>query len=249
MAHSILSPSSTSRIVPCPYSAIPNAEAPRTSSPAAAKGTGIHEMCEALLKDRLDGIELSDYYLSQVMEVEGHQFEITQEEIDMVEIYVGYIKQRTKELNGKLLIEEKLHATLVHEELWGTADAVILGEHNRMEIVDLKSGAFPVDVRFNYQLMTYGVAALYRYGNENTVVQLTIVQPNKKSFHKDGTIRSWDIQAHDLDDWAQNILKPACEEALGENPSAKAGDHCKFCVLKQNNTCETYKTFIGGNNE
>ena len=248
MAHSILSPSSLHRIVPCPGSAKPNAEAERTTSMAAAKGTAIHEMCEALLKDRLDGISLGDFYLGTVIEVEGHQFEITQEEVDMVETYVNYIRKRQEELNGKLLIEEKVYASQVHDELWGTADAIILGEHNRLVVVDLKSGAFPQEVQFNYQLMAYGAAALQRYGNENTVIELVICQPNKKAFHKDGQIRSWDIQALDLGEWALNILKPACEEAMGESPSFAAGPWCRFCCLRENNSCETFKIkYPGGN--
>ena len=99
----------------------------------------------------------------------------------MAEIYVDYINKRTEELNGKLLIEEKVYANEIHDELWGTADAIILGEGNRMVIADLKSGAWAVDVRFNEQLMTY-LAALSRYGNEDTVLELTIIQPNKKAF-------------------------------------------------------------------
>ena len=65
MAHAILSPSSISRIIRCPASARPNAEAERTGSLAASRGTAIHEMVEALLKKRLEGITLSDYYLGQ----------------------------------------------------------------------------------------------------------------------------------------------------------------------------------------
>ena len=249
MAHAILSPSSINRIIRCPYSAKPNAEAPSNPSLPAARGTAIHEMCETLLKDRLEGIDLKDYYLGKTIEVEGYSFEITKDDIFTVEVYVDYIKNRTEELNGKLLIEEKVYANEIHDDLWGTADAVILGENNRMVVADLKSGAWPVNVIFNEQLMSYAIACLSRYGNENTVLELTVVQPNKRAFHKDGFIRTWDIQAIDLIDWAENILKPACDEAMGDKPNAHAGDWCKFCVLKQNNTCETYKTYSGGNDE
>ena len=238
MAHAILSPSSISRIIRCPASARPNAEAERTGSLAASRGTAIHEMVEALLKKRLEGITLSDYYLGQTQTVDGFSFEIEKDDIAMAEIYVDYINKRTEELNGKLLIEEKVYANEIHDELWGTADAIILGEGNRMVVADLKSGAYPVDVRFNEQLMTYGLAALCRYGNEDTVLELTIIQPNKRAFHKDGQIRIWDIQAIDLADWGKNILKPACDEALGEEPSFNAGDWCRFCAYKSE--CQTF---------
>ena len=158
-------------------------------------------MCETLLKDRLEGIDLKDYYLGKTIEVEGYSFEITKDDIFTVEVYVDYIKNRTEELNGKLLIEEKVYANEIHDDLWGTADAVILGENNRMVVADLKSGAWPVNVILNEQLMSYAIACLSRYGNENTVLELTVVQPNKRAFHKDGFIRTWDIQAVDLVDW------------------------------------------------
>ena len=52
------------------------------------------------------------------------------------------------------------------------ADAVILGEGNRMVVADLKSGNFPVDVSksspigtyINEQLMTYSLGALESVG-------------------------------------------------------------------------------------
>ena len=239
MAHAKLAPSSISRVIRCPGSAIPNAEAPSNPSFPAARGTAIHEMCEQLLKNRLDGITLSDYWLGKTVELEGFAIEIGQEEIDIAETYVNYINQRTEELNGKLLIEEKLYMNEISDDCWGTSDAVILGEGNRMVVADLKSGNFPVDVNFNEQLMTYSLGALTRWGNENTVIEMTIIQPSKKSFHRDGPIRSFDIQAVDLVDWGFNILKPACEEALGESPTYNAGDWCRFCAYKPD--CLTFQ--------
>jgi len=239
LAHAKLAPSSISRVIRCPGSAIPNAEAPSNPSFPAARGTAIHEMCEQLLKDRLDGISLSDYWLGKTVELEGFAIDIGQDEIDIAETYVNYIKQRTEELNGKLLIEEKLYMNEISDDCWGTSDAVILGENNRMVVADLKSGNFPVDVNFNEQLMTYSLGALARWGNENTVIEMTIIQPSKKSFHKDGPIRSFDIQAVDLIDWGFNILKPACEEALGESPTYNAGDWCRFCAYKPD--CLTFQ--------
>jgi hypothetical protein len=259
LAHAKLAPSSISRVIRCPGSAIPNAEAPSNPSFPAARGTAIHEMCEQLLKDRLDNITLSDYWLGKTVELEGFAIEIGLEEIMIAETYVNYIRQRTEELNGKLLIEEKLYLTEISEDCWGTADAVILGEGNRMVVADLKSGNYPVNVSksspigtyINEQLLTYSLGALNRWGNENTVIEMTIIQPSKRSFHKDGPIRSFDIQALDLVDWGFNILKPACEEALGENPSFHAyasldesvkehtEDWCRFCAYKPD--CLTFQ--------
>ena len=208
---------------------------------AAARGTSTHEMVEALLKNRLDGISLADYYLGRTVNVDGFSFDITQDDIDMAEIYVDYINKRTEELNGKLLVEEKVNAPDINDNLWGTADAVILGEGNRMVVGDLKSGAWAVDVVMNEQLMCYALGCLSRWGNEDTVIEMTIVQPNKRAFHKDRAYTKLGIfKQLILVDWGLNILKPACDEAMGDEPSFSAGNWCKFCSHKE--VCETYKS-------
>ncbi len=100
MAHAILSPSSINRIIRCPASAKINAVAERTGSIAAARGTAVHEMCEALLKNRLDGITLSDYYL--VCDVDGDSVSVerSREYIAICECCVKYIKHHTEDLVG-----------------------------------------------------------------------------------------------------------------------------------------------------
>ena len=79
-----------------------------------------------------------------------------------------------------LLIEERVSMEEISEHIWGTADAILIGE-KELEIIDLKSGKFPVDVENNTQLLIYALGALSRYGNEDTVVTMTIVQPLKRT--------------------------------------------------------------------
>ena len=96
MAHATLAPSSIHRVIRCPGSAIPNTQAPSSASFPAARGTAIHEMCEQLLKDRLDGVTLSDYWLGKTVELEGFAIKIGIEEIIIAETYVNYIRQRAE---------------------------------------------------------------------------------------------------------------------------------------------------------
>ena len=77
MSHSVLAPSSINRVIRCPASARINAEADRKSNIAAARGTQIHEMVEMRLKNRLDGITLSDYWLDKDCEVDGFSFTLS----------------------------------------------------------------------------------------------------------------------------------------------------------------------------
>lgn len=244
MAHAILAPSSASKWTKCPGSAKLCSTIDYQIGLPGAIGTGIHEIVEMELKDRLDGVSLEDYWLGKELDIDNHVFKIEQKHIDCARVYVDYIRKRTEELNGKLLIEEKVCIEEITDQCWGTADAIILGENNRMVVADLKSGKFPVEVQFNYQLMIYALGALARYGDENTKVEMTIIQP--LAFHKDGVVRSWDIYATDLVEWGFSVLKEATELALEEDPVFRAGDWCKLCNAKT--VCETYKKSIGGNN-
>jgi len=240
MAHSRFSPSAAKRWMACPGSIQLAESIPfvmDTTMPAA-KGTLVHHMVEMLLKDRLENVSLSDYWLGREEEIDGFNIEVTKEMVSCAEQYVEYVQTRQEDLNGKLLIEERTRIDEISQECWGTVDALILGkEANRIAVIDLKSGKFPVDVEHNEQLMIYALGALSRYGNENTTVELTIVQPT--SFHRDGKIRSWDISAENLVEWGFNILKPAIDACLEEEPVFNAGrDQCRFCRAKD--ICNSY---------
>ena len=238
-SHAILSPSSASRWTRCPASAKLNAEIEYQIGLPGALGTAIHEMVEMELKGRLEGVKLEDYWLGKEMLVDNHQFKIEQDHIDCATVYVDYIKKRQKELGGKLLIEEKVNIEEISTEIWGTADALILpGETNRLVVADFKTGLYPVSPKFNYQMMIYGLGALARYGDENTVLELTIIQP--RGWQKEGIIKTWDIQAPDLVDWGFNFLQDAAEAALVDEPEYNPGDWCKLCNAKEN--CETFKS-------
>ena len=240
-SHARFSPSASKRWLACPGSIQLSESIPYESNTtyAAASGTYVHSMVEMLLEGNLENVTLRDYWLGRKEQVEDFEVEVTEDMISCAEQYVNYVEGRVKELNGRLLIEQKLHIEEISPECFGTGDAIILGkETNRIAVIDLKSGKFPVEVEHNEQLMIYGLGACSRYADENTTIELTIVQP--LGFHKDGPIRSWDISASDLVDWGFNVLKPGIEACLEKEPVFNAGvNQCKFCSAKS--VCETYK--------
>jgi hypothetical protein len=236
MAHALLSPSASNIWLKCPGMPKLAQDVPYQVSEAAANGTLVHQMVEAQLKDRLDNITLEDYYLNKEENIEDFIITIDQSMIDCAKVYVDYVRKRQKELEGKLLIEERVSIEEISQNVWGTADALIIGK-NRLVVCDLKSGKFPVDPKNNTQLMIYGLGALSRYGNEDTTLELTIVQP--RSFSPDGPIRSWDISATDLVDWGFGFLKEATDACEREKPELVFGDHCRFCNAKAK--CPVYQ--------
>ena len=238
--HAKYSPSSAERYFACPGSIklSQNVEREPVGLPALT-GTMIHNMAEMLMKGHLDGVSLEDYWLGKKEVVEEVELEVKQDHVDCAKVYVAYIEQREKELGVKALVEEQVTLEEINPECWGTAD-VILFTAELIEIVDLKTGVYPVSPEKNLQMSIYGLGALSRYGNENMRVILTIVQPRAKN-----PIRSWETTAENLVDWGFDVLKPALDLCEAEEPVFVYGkEHCRFCPAKK--ICQTYKHNTGG---
>lgn len=239
MPHAIFSPSSSDRWFECPASAYLNYSAEYTVNIAAATGTLIHEMCEMLLKGRLKDITLEEYWLGKVVDIEDFQIEVTEDMVKCAEVYVEYIFKRKEELNATMVIEEKVFMDEISDKCFGTADCILIAK-DRICVIDLKSGKWPVEAVKNKQLMIYGVGAFIRYGNENPdiTMELTIVQPRIKN-----AIKTFEITTPNLLSWATQDLKQATDACDEENPKRAAGDHCRFCAAKPE--CDEYKTKLG----
>lgn len=236
MAHALYSPSSADRWFNCPASPSMSADVPYTVSLPAAEGTLLHQISEMQLKDRMENAMLETYWLNRTEVIEDFEIEINQDMIDCAKAYVDYVNDTTERLDGKLLIEEKVSLEEISAKCWGTADALVLGD-NKIAVIDFKSGKWPVTAEHNKQLSIYGLGALARYGNEETELELTIVQPRAKD--NLGAVRSWTVQAQDLVVWGYGELKTATDACDEENPRFNPGDWCRFCPARDK--CDVYK--------
>lgn len=182
---------------------------PSYSSDFAAEGTLAHEVAERILNGA-NPYELKDEYdydmLTHVM------------------LYTDYVKA----LQGDLLVEHRFHLKDLHEDLFGTADAVVWDEDTRaLHCVDLKYGAgVGVEVSNNPQLLYYALGALLETKRPAKRVVMTIVQP--RCPHPDGPIRSWEIPAMDLLDWSADLVEAAKRTQEPDAP-LNAGEHCRWC--------------------
>jgi hypothetical protein len=239
MAHAIFSPSSADRWFKCPASAYLNYQAEYTVNIAAATGTLIHEMCEMLLKGRLKDISLEEYWLGKVVDIEDFQIEVTEDMIRCAETYVEYIFKRKEELNATMVIEEKVFMDEISDKCFGTADCILIAE-DRICVIDLKSGKWPVEVVKNKQLKIYATGAFLRYGNQDAdiTIEMTIVQPRLKN-----PIKTHEISSPNLIHWANTDLKQATDACDEESPQYSFGDHCRFCNAKAD--CDEYKRNSG----
>jgi len=238
--HALYSPSSAERYIACPGSIKLSQGIKREPvGMPALLGTMIHNMAEMLMKGHLENVTLEDYWLGKKEVVEDVELTVEQNHVDCAKVHVDYVQKREKELNAKALIEEQVSLEEINPNCWGTADVIIFNKEV-MEIIDLKTGTWPVSPEYNNQMSIYGLGALSRYGHEEMKIILTIVQPRSKK-----QIRSWETTAENLVNWGFDVLKPALEKCEVEEPIFVYGkDHCKFCPAQK--ICTTYKYNTGG---
>ena len=217
MLHAPLPPSSASRWVPCPGSVVMEMMVPQndTDKEKAAEGELAHEVCKWMLLGKAlpDGA--------------------TTEMIEGAELYCEDIENVLKTCSS--VIKPNVEVTLknpqaVHPDNWGTTDCYVLDiPHNRLYVWDYKFGHRYVSPFENWQLLNYAALILESYGTASTddmKIHLRIVQP--RSYHADGPIREWVLDAKDL--WSYTaILRESAIKALSPNPPTKTNPDCRDC--------------------
>lgn len=234
--HALLSASSAARWLACPPSARLEQKFRETcgnpeSSVYADEGTLAHEFGELRLRWLTNRIGSVDY-ASALEKLRSH--DLYSEEIEeQIEKYANYIMEafeaaKTVVPDPILFIEEKLDFSHLVEDGFGTGDAGIIAD-GTMEIIDLKYGkGIKVEACENPQLKLYAIGALRNYEMMYDIhtVRLTIVQPRI-----DNTV-SWEISVKDLYKWAEEVVRPTASKAYVGQGLQRAGDHCKFCLVK-----------------
>ena len=232
-AHALLSASGANRWLACtPSAKLEEQYGEKKSSPYAAEGTLAHELAELYLRrDVLDNISDADFE-AKLEEIMANEF-FSDEMVEAVAQYIEYcegqlVQARTENMFAEMEIEQRFDLTEYVPESFGTGDCSIIGEPV-LEIIDLKFGkGVPVYAEWNRQLMLYGLGALRKYDTMYWIetVRLTIVQPRINN------ISTFTISVEELKKWAETELKPLAQMAFEGKGELVAGDHCKFCGVK-----------------
>lgn len=250
LSHSPIGASSVYRVITCPASAgLCEKAPPDESSFEADEGTAAHELAEMSLKQR----KMPRNFVGKVISVHGQNFVVTQEMSDFVTEYICEILQvastRTNPgVKDLIKIEERFNLNWIGRKgMFGTNDASLADRvHRKIHIFDLKYGANDhVVAENNYQLMYYALGILGKEGVENfDTVRLVIVQPRifpkaentedeffgEQEEEKSRGITEWEISVPDLMKWKDEVLIPAYDLALSENPPFKRDRKaCKYC--------------------
>ena len=149
---------------------------------------------------------------------------------------------------AKFWTEEKLYATWLDKDLFGTGDHVAREPLGRVWVHDYKNGVNLVEVKDNPQFKIYALGAVGE-GNPTMAetVIMTVVQPN--AIHPDGPVRHDEISVDDLLYWGNSVLRPAaqkCHQGIKDYDTMGCvawreaylhpGKWCKWCPVEA--TCQ-----------
>lgn len=211
--HALFAPSSASRWLQCPRSALEAVGIVQEKSFASSDGSRLHELAEGVLRG--EDIEMSA---------------LSEDDALILSPYFNYIAELPP---GTTHIEYKVDLQNVLKDCWGTADIVHVEPNGHMHVIDLKTGRFPVKAANNLQLMCYALGAYYAFGGKEFTT--VIVQPKLNRIEEE----SFDLDTLLMFEERLKRLNKIIESMKnGENidyvPSKSA---CRFCLVGQNNLC------------
>lgn len=234
--HALLSASGASRWINCPPSARLTEHLPSKQSTYADEGTVAHEYAEIKLTRRLTKCNSADRKRLDDQEEKIKKNKYYNAEMEAyVQWYVDLVEESFLDAKGRsedatALLEAKLDLTEWIPDGFGTSDVTIISD-GVLEVIDLKYGkGVPVSAVNNPQIRLYALGAIAEFGWMYDVhtVKMTIIQPRLDSISTD------EITADDLNEWAENVVKPAAKLADAGEGEYKAGSHCRWCLAKGN---------------
>lgn len=236
LAHHPLSASTCERWWECPGSVglIPLMPEGKGSF-YASEGTVAH----ALASDYLLGVKPRPQdRIGEIVKVGDFEFEVTQEMIDAVNVYLRFVLGLKKQhglLKDQLMIEKRIKIPIAyqtHSDLFGTADCILVVPFHRIIVVDYKHGAgVKVYVARNKQLMYYALGAFLAIPEELRcdipIIEMAIVQPRAPG---GDNVERIEIPTQELLEFYEGLKDAVARVVPGADLSA--GDHCKWCPAK-----------------
>lgn len=234
--HALLSPSAAGRWLLCPASVALTAYMPEETSPYALRGTAAHAAAESVITGRPYQAPAG---------AESVSFEELKEEVQQ---YTEFVRSETR--GDFRLIEQRLEASWLAAECYGTADAVIL-HPDEIHVIDLKTGrGVQVKAKDNPQLAIYARSVVETFAGmfeDLSVIKMTIVQPPLNH------IETWQITPEELIKITDE-MKPAAAECLKELAEMSKKDarlkclkfnpgtaQCRFCRARH--TCAALASY------
>lgn len=217
--HAKLSASSAHRWMNCNPSANLEWEFADRSSEAAAEGSAAHALCEHKLRKALKmrSTRPVSKYDSDEMEM------YTDSYVEFVLEQIEVAKQHCAD--PFVLIEQRLDFSCYVPDGFGTGDCLIVAD-KLLHIIDFKYGlGVLVDAEENPQMMLYALGALRLFDAlyDIDTISMSIFQPRREN------VSTWTITVAELEEWAEQTLRPKAELAFKGEGEFKPGPWCTFC--------------------
>jgi len=231
MSHALLSPSSASRWINCPPSALLNAEAGDRDTVFTREGELAHAVAELKARKHFIGMGPQKYGAA-LRKLKAD--ELWQDEMDgHTDAYLDALKDiaATFAEMPYVALEQRVDFSGYVPEGFGTADCIMIGGEV-LHIVDFKYGkGVEVSAEDNPQLKLYAMGAIEQYMAFYDIftVRMTIVQPRIKREPD-----TWELPARDLLRWAEDVVKPAAALAAAGDGEFAEGDWCRWCAVRGN---------------
>lgn len=217
--HAKLSASSAHRWMNCNPSANLEREFADRSSEAAAEGSAAHALCEHKLRKALKmrSTRPVSKYDSDEMEM------YTDSYVEFVLEQIEVAKQHCAD--PFVLIEQRLDFSCYVPDGFGTGDCLIVAD-KLLHIIDFKYGlGVLVDAEENPQMMLYALGALRLFDALYDIdsISMSIFQPRREN------VSTWTITVAELEEWAEQTLRPKAELAFKGEGEFNPGPWCTFC--------------------
>lgn len=219
--HALLSASSAHRWLHCPPSAKLTAGVADSPSEAALQGTAAHALAEHKLRRALKQQSKRPVSKYEDDEMNTH-----------TDDYVSYVLEQYEQAKqatpgAVIYIEQRLDFSYVVPGGFGTGDCLIVAD-GTLHVIDLKYGlGVLVEAEWNPQMMLYSLGALALFDALYDIEQvaLTVFQPRREN------VSTWTISVTELNEWAEQTLKPAARQAAKGEGEFCAGTWCQFCKI------------------
>jgi hypothetical protein len=234
--HAELGPSGWDRWSVCPGSVALSRGRPNTTSQYAAEGTVAHEVADRVLSEQ---IAEADELLDATFEVDGFTFEVDEEMVDAVDLYIATVREIAGE-DGIVMPEQSVPIGHLTGETGatGTSDAIVING-KRLSVIDFKYGkGVRVNAEANGQGRMYALGALHKFAmifEDIEEVEIVIVQARLE-----GGVTSEVLSIGEIEEFKDEVELAA---ATVELASSQMGDYpveglellvpgekqCKFC--------------------
>lgn len=225
-----LRPSSAPRWVPCPGSASMEARYPGEDSQAAREGTAAHWVAAEALNYWLSFAD-TPRPTDHIGETAPNGIVITDEMAEAAAVYVDDVLGivRPYGLPSALIVEQSVSIDSVLPGHSGTPDArAVIAD--TLYIWDFKFGWGIVEAFENWQLLDYAIGVIDSLRISGHApppfIEFRIVQP--RPYHWEGPVRSWRIEARELEVYCKTLAVSAAR-AVGDEPPCESGAHCCNC--------------------